>query len=217
VGKDPPSFLRVIAGGASKPSAPAPDALATVARSAADGDPRATRTFLLTVTPHLLRVVRRVLGTYHPDVDDTAQESAFALMDALPRHRGECTVLHFACRVALLTAMNVRRREATRKRSSTRQDELDVELLESAMRAPDEELLAQARASVVRELVDTLPVEQAEVLAMHCVLGYTVKEIADTSRAPVETVRSRLRLAKGALRDRIAHDPRLGRIVGGEP
>jgi RNA polymerase sigma-70 factor (ECF subfamily) len=60
------------------------------------------------VTPHLLRVVRRVLGPEHPDVEDVAQESAFALMDALPRHRGECTILHFACRVALLTAMNVR-------------------------------------------------------------------------------------------------------------
>jgi RNA polymerase sigma-70 factor (ECF subfamily) len=216
VGKDPPSFLRVITGGASKP-ATAPDALATVARAAAEGDPRATRTFLLTVTPHLLRVVRRVLGAYHPDVDDTAQESAFALMDALPRHRAECTVLHFACRVALLTAMNVRRREATQKRRSIRQDELDVELLESATRTPDEELLAQARAAVVRDLLDSLPAEQAEVLAMHCVLGYTVKEIADTSRKPVETIRSRLRLAKGALRERIADDPRLGRIVGGEP
>jgi RNA polymerase sigma factor (sigma-70 family) len=216
VGKDPPRFLRVIIGGASKP-ATAPDALATVARAATEGDPRATRTFLLTVTPHLLRVVRRVLGAYHPDVDDTAQESAFALMDALPRHRGECTVLHFACRVALLTAMNVRRRETTRKRRSIRQNELDVELLESATRTPDEELLAQARAAVVRDLLDSLPIEQAEVLAMHCVLGYTVKEIADTSRKPVETIRSRLRLAKGALRERIAGDPRLGRIVGGEP
>jgi len=216
VGSDPPRFLRLVTGGAAKP-APAPDALATVARAAAEGDPRATRTFLLTVTPHLLRVVRRVLGANHPDVDDTAQESAFALMDALPRHRGECTVLHFACRVALLTAMNVRRREATRKRRSIRQDELDVELLESAMHGPDEEILARARAMVVRDLLDLLPAEQAEVLAMHCVLGYTVKEIADTSRAPVETVRSRLRLAKGALRDRIARDPRLGLIVGGDP
>jgi RNA polymerase sigma-70 factor (ECF subfamily) len=168
----------------------------------------------MTVAPHLLRVVRRVLGTYHPDVDDVVQESAFALMEALPRHRGECTILHFACRVALLTAMNVRRRDATRKRAAIRQDDLTVDHFESSAPTPDAEVASRARAQAMRELLDALPMEQAEVLAMHCVLGYTVREIADSSRVPLETVRSRLRLAKEAVRDHIAGDPRLGNLVG---
>ena len=191
-----------------------PDALALVAAAAVAGDRRAIRTFLLTVMPHVLRVVRRVLGGQHPDVDDVAQESAFSLMEALPRHRGECTVLHFACRVAVLTAMRFRRRDAAQKRSSTRDGDAQPELFASSSPAPDSELIAQARAQVVRDLLDTLPIEQAEVLAMHCVLGYTVREIADASRTPVETIRSRLRLAKQALRDRVARDPELGKIVG---
>ncbi len=49
---------------------------------------------------------------------------------------------------------------------------------------------------------------------MHCVLGYTVREIADSSRIPAETVRSRLRLAKEAIRERVAGDARLGKLVG---
>jgi RNA polymerase sigma-70 factor (ECF subfamily) len=210
--RDPPRLLRLVTGRPPRPSQP--DALASVAAAATTGDPRAIRTFLVTVTPHLLRVVRRVLGTTHPEVDDVAQESAFALMEALPRHRGECTVLHFACRVALLTAMNVRRRDATRKRAATKQDDMPVELFESASPAPDAEMVARARAQAMRELLDGLPIEQAEVLAMHCVLGYTVREIAESSRAPAETVRSRLRLAKEAIREHIAGNPRLARLVG---
>jgi RNA polymerase sigma-70 factor (ECF subfamily) len=210
--QDPPRLLRLVTGQPPRPTQP--DALAGVAEAAAKGDPRAVRTFLVTVTPHLLRVVRRVLGATHPDVDDVAQESAFALMEALPRHRGECTVLHFACRVALLTAMNVRRRDATRKRAATKQDDLPVELFESDSPAPDAEMVARARAQAMRELLDRLPIAQAEVLAMHCVLGYTVREIAESSRVPAETVRSRLRLAKEAVREHIAGNPRLVKLVG---
>jgi RNA polymerase sigma factor (sigma-70 family) len=190
------------------------DALAEVAAAAVAGDRRAIRTFLVTVSPHLLRVVRRVLGARHPDVDDVAQEAAFAVMEALPRHRGECSTLHFACRVAVLTAMNVRRRDATQKRMRTRDDAIPVEGYASGAPAPDAEAIARARVEAVRELLDTLPEEQAEVLAMHCVLGYTVREIASASRAPLETVRSRLRLAKHALRDKVADDPELAVLVG---
>ncbi|HEY4105329.1 MAG TPA: sigma-70 family RNA polymerase sigma factor [Polyangiaceae bacterium] len=186
-----------------------PDALGALAEAAARGERAAVHTFLVTVGPHLLRVVRRVLGANHPDVDDVAQESAFAVMDALPRHRGESTVLHFACRVAVLTAMTVRRREATRKRHSEREHALEVEEMPSPALAPDAAWSAQASAELVRELLDSLPLAQAEVLALHCVLGYTVPEIAESAGIPPETVRSRLRVAKEALRERVLGEPRL--------
>jgi RNA polymerase sigma-70 factor (ECF subfamily) len=187
--------------------------LAALAKAAAAGDRAAVRTFLVTVGPHLLRVVRRVLGVNHPEVDDVAQESAFAVMDALPRRRGESTVLHFVCRVAVLTAMNVRRREATRKRHSRQEHELEVEQLSGTLPAPDAGLSAQGSADLVRELLDSLPLQQAEVLALHCVLGYTVPEIAESANLPVETVRSRLRVAKQAVRERVLADPRLAKIA----
>jgi RNA polymerase sigma-70 factor (ECF subfamily) len=191
-----------------KPEAAQPDALAGVARAAAAGDPAAVRTLLVTLGPHLLRSVRRVLGAAHPDVDDVTQESAFAVMHALPRYRGESSVLHFACRVAVLTAMSVRRRDATLKRRSIRDDDASLELVPSGLPAPDAVLSTRDAAEVVRELLDALPVEQAEVLALHCVLGYTVREIADAAGVPLETVRSRLRLSKQAIRERVLTDPR---------
>jgi RNA polymerase sigma factor (sigma-70 family) len=189
------------------------DPLAPVARAALSGERAAVRTFLVTVGPHLLRVVRRVLGSQHPDLDDVVQESAFALMDALPRHRGECTILHFACRVAVLTAMNTRRRDAARKRLSQQDHFTELDTLAHHAPGPDAALSRRASAQIVRELLDTLLLEQAEALALHCVLGYTVPEIAATTGTPLETIRSRLRLAKHALRERVLGDPRLASLI----
>jgi len=211
VGQDRGRLLRLVRGATSEPERP--DPLAALARAAGRGDRAAIRTFLVTVGPHLLRVARRVLGAQHPEVDDVAQESAFAVMDALPQHRGECTVLSFVCRVAALTAMQVRRREAALKRKALRDDGFDFEQAASALRAPDDELSARVSAEAVRRLLDTLPLEQAEVLALHCVLGFTLPEVADSCAAPLETVRSRLRLAKAALRERMLQEPALSPSV----
>ena len=186
------------------------DELAAVASAAVNGDAAAIRTLLLTLGPHILRVVRKVLGPQHPDVDDVAQECAFAIMDALPHRRGESTVMYYACRVAALAAMKARRREGTRKRFSIRDDELGIESYPSMRPTPDELLLAKVNANLVRELLDSLPYEQAEVLTLHCVLGFTIQEMAETSHVPVETLRSRMRLAKAALRNRVIGDPRIG-------
>jgi len=189
------------------------DELAAVARAAMVGQESAVRTFVLTIGPHILRVVRKVLGPQHPDVDDVAQECVFEVVDALPKWRGESTVMHYACRVAALSAMKTRRRCATRKRYSIRDDELGVDGYPSSGPLPDEILSARVSADLMRELLDSLPFEQADVLTMHCVLGLTIQEMADMCHVPTETLRSRMRLAKRALRRRVLGDPRMGDFV----
>src|SRR4051812_12963800 len=74
--------------------------LAVLCRS---GGAEAQRTLLVTVGPAMLRVVRGVLGSAHSDVEDVLQESMVALHLALPGFRGECSTLHFACRIAVQT------------------------------------------------------------------------------------------------------------------
>jgi RNA polymerase sigma-70 factor (ECF subfamily) len=54
-----------------------------------------------------------------------------------------------------------------------------------------------------------LPQPQAEALAMHCVLGYTVAETAQATGVPPNTVRSRLVSAKALLRGVLAEDAEL--------
>ena len=210
------SSYRLITG--SRVSEPVPpgggrrDELLGLAAAVQRGDAQALSTFLSAIVPQLLRVVRSVLGPEHPDLEDVAYEAAYAVVEGLPRFRGEGTVLHFACRVTVLSAMNVRRRDAAQKRALMR---APTELDEVELDAPNPEQNAQAAAlaPIVRELLATLPDALAEALALHVVLGYTVAEIAQTASLPVETVRSRLRLAKQALRKRVLSNPRLREAV----
>ena len=51
--------------------------------------------------------------------------------------------------------------------------------------------------------------EQAEAFAQRVLFGYSMQEIALQTGAPLDTVKSRLRLAKAALRARIKDDPTL--------
>jgi RNA polymerase sigma factor (sigma-70 family) len=212
------STYRVIPG--SRVSEPTPpgggrrDELLGLSAAVQRGDAQALRTFLSAILPQLLRVVRSVLGPNHPDLEDVAYEAAYAVVEGLPRFRGEGTVLHFACRVTVLSAMNVRRRDAAQKRALTR---VPAELDEVALDEPNPEENAQTASLVpiVRELLATLPDALAEALALHVVLGYTVVEIAEAASLPVETVRSRLRLAKQALRKRVLNNPKLREAAGG--
>ena len=48
------------------------DELAPLVAAVLNGDVAALRTFVTAIVPDLIRVVRRVLGANHPDVEDTA-------------------------------------------------------------------------------------------------------------------------------------------------
>jgi RNA polymerase sigma-70 factor (ECF subfamily) len=164
-----------------------------------------------------LRAVRGVLGANHPDVEDITQEAAVGLIQALPTFRAECTVLHFACRIAVLTALAARRQSRARPR--IRPESFDeTECSEDAKafssgQSPVELLLAARRRAILRDLCDQLPPAQSEVLVLHCVLGYTVEQVAEATQTPRNTVRSRLRLAKEALRERIRADADIGEAL----
>lgn len=53
-----------------------------------------------------------------------------------------------------------------------------------------------------------LPPEQRGAIALHLYAGYSVEETADLMRAPVETTRSRLRLARERLRNELREGDR---------
>jgi RNA polymerase sigma-70 factor (ECF subfamily) len=191
------------------------DPLLTLARSAARGETEAQRTLLVMLGPALLGVVRSVLGVTHPDVEDTLQEVMAAVHHALPSFRGECRTVHFACRVALRTAMNARRRAAYRARytQSTPPEALNDHAHDEL--SPADAHGASERREALRRLLDDLPAVQGEVLALHVVLGYSVDETAEATGVPRDTARSRLRAALNALRQRVAGDEALLEILGG--
>jgi RNA polymerase sigma-70 factor, ECF subfamily len=192
-----------------------PDPLAPLARAALQGDASGLRAFLNVVAPMALRVVRQVLGVHHPDVEDVVQEALLGALDGLARFRGESSLAHFVRRIALLTALNARRRHQLREHLLPRAEWDDARAAAAAGSGPVEELEFRRLLAIFEALLDELPTVQAEALALHCVLGHTVAETAQLCQVPENTIRSRLASAKAQLRWRLeAQRPRTSRIGG---
>jgi RNA polymerase sigma-70 factor (ECF subfamily) len=182
-------------------------ALAELADRAATGDTEATGELLKALAPSMIRSAQQLLGSTHADLDDVVQQSLIGLVQALPSFRGECTVHHFASRIVARTAVATRRRGHLRM--DRQDDSIDVDSLERLPDSTTDRVDAERRRDLVRELMATLPPEQAETLALRIVLGFSLEEVATTTGVPLNTVRSRVRLAKTALKKRIEADPRL--------
>ncbi len=183
-----------------------------LATRAASGDLAATQDFLAYVWPTLTRVAAGVLGAQHADLDDAVQQSMIALVRALPAFRGDCHPAGYASRITLRVALRVRRNV---KRDVTRRDALGhLESDGDAVLSGSGDALGSRRRELLRELLEDLPEEQAEALTLRVVMGWSLQEVSRASGAPVNTVRSRVRLAKEALRARIELQPALAELKG---
>jgi RNA polymerase sigma-70 factor (ECF subfamily) len=181
------------------------DPLAVVADAARRGDAAATRRVLQAVGPAVLGVARALLGRNDGDLEDVVQDALVGVMKALPSFRGESSVMHFARSIALRRALDHRRSRARRGVAV----ELEDDALVATGESPDQTVLAARRRVALRKLLEELPPDQAEAFAQRVLFGFSNEEISTQMSAPVETVRSRLRLAKNALRARIQNDPSL--------
>ena len=203
---DPPATSHAAANQAA-------DDLRRIAERAATGDADAGRTLVFHVGGAMLSVIRKVLGGGSPDLDDVAQDAVMGLLGALGSFRGDCTIAHFAHRIALLKALAARRQIRQRAHSTVGADELIAELPDPDARSPLSFALASRRRLLLRRLFDELPEPTAEALALHFILGYTVDEIADAAAVSPNTVWSRLRLGKQALRRKLDGDRRLAEML----
>jgi RNA polymerase sigma-70 factor (ECF subfamily) len=156
----------------------------------------------------ILSTVRQVLGREHADTDDIAQEATIAFLASLASFRGDSSTRRYAQRVALFAALSARRRTVARQRLLEAEPESAV-LAEAAAGGPWADVVAARRRDVLRQVLDALPDVIAEALALHFILGYTVDEIAHATSSPANTIWSRLRLGKKALRRAVRRDPRL--------
>lgn len=201
------SHARVAEGGAR----PEPSAEMALANAAATGDVVATRELLAKLGPRVRRVVRAVLGPRQlGELDDVAQQAMLALVLALPQFRGECEPVHFASRIAARTAIAAARR--ARAAMGRRDDAADLDAVEADAAPPSRQATASRHASALRELLTRIPPEQAETIALRVVLGHSLEEVAEATGVPLNTVRSRMRLAKAALRAAIEADPAMAEL-----
>ncbi len=159
-------------------------------------------------------VVRRVLGHGHAEEDDLLQDALLGLLRALPAYRGDCSVRHYARRIALWRILEDQKRRRTLKRRHLSQPESGLRELSEGNHESAEHAALRARfRHLLQDLLAELPAAQAEAFALRHVLDYSVEDIATATGTPANTVRSRLRLAKEALRTRILGNPRWSELA----
>lgn len=135
-------------------------------------------------------------------VDDLAQEGLVAILKGLPGYRGDAPLFAWADRVVVRSTFERRRRDRVRaSREGAEIPSDDAPMMRES--APD---LALDRRALVLAL-ERLNVQQRDALVLHHVVGMSVPEVAERLEAPLETVRSRLRLGMSALREALAIDP----------
>lgn len=179
------------------------------------GDPAAIREIVESLMPDAFRVAVSVLGEHHPELDDAVQIGTLTVIKQLGAFRGEGGFRGFAMRIVSRTALALRRSDKRTAKLAERIRSNDGILSEGeALDETDDSADAGLRR-VLSELLLTLPEEQAQTLLLRFVLEYELTEIAAETGVPVNTVRSRLRLAREALRRKIERAPNLMDLANG--
>jgi RNA polymerase sigma-70 factor, ECF subfamily len=144
---------------------------------------------------HAARVWRTALalGVERADLDDAVQDVFMVLHRRADDFAGRSSVTTWIYGITRRVAADYRRRARRAPRAG-------VAHLETAG-APCAEHARQEASQELLALVAQLPVEQREVFVLIELEGMTAPEVASLLGAPVNTVSSRLRLARGHLNE----------------
>ncbi len=169
---------------------------ATLVGRAAQGDRVALRTVLRAIAPAMLEAARRILGPDAAELDDVVQDSLVAVTSALSRLHEPQALRGFATTTAMRRALRARDRW---RRTGGDQPVPDVVGRDD----PSAVVAAKQRAELLLDLLHELPERQRDALALRYCLGHTLEEVATMTQTPVNTVRSRIRLGRQALRTKL--------------
>jgi len=142
----------------------------------------------------LLRALAR-WGVPDASIDDALQETFLIASRKLPEFEGRSTHLTWLFGIALRVARGVRR---ARKHDAITDD------APSASEPIDTQVEARRAAVLLDRLLERLDPDQREVFVLAELEELTAPEIAEITGAKLNTVYSRLRLARRALNDAVA-------------
>jgi len=140
---------------------------------------------------------------------DAAQESFISAYKNLKNFRGEAKVSSWLHRIAVNQCLTVKRRERSRSEEFL-DDEANEEervFVASPSSSPARVSEQSERFFIVRQAVNSLPLELREVVLMKEFEEMTFQEISDTLEIPLSTVKSRLYTALRQLRMKLERTP----------
>ena len=143
---------------------------------------------------YVIRSLRR-LGVYPGDLEDVAQEVFLTVHDKFESYDPAKALRPWLFAFCVRKASNYRR--LARHRVSD-----DERAMERAAdrHTPYDAMHANQRRELVVRALDELSLDKKTVLIMHDLDGQSAPEIAEVLEIPLNTVYSRLRLARGAFR-----------------
>ena len=153
--------------------------------------------------PALSRLAASYTNTL-ADRDDLLQEIAFALWQALPRFRGDCSERTFAFRIAHNRAITHLSRSKAHPSESVADDEMD---LADPAPGPDLHLAQRQTAARLREAVHRLPVGYRQVI-MLALEGLSYREISEVLGISESNAGVRLNRARQMMQDFLNRDLR---------
>jgi RNA polymerase sigma-70 factor (ECF subfamily) len=192
---------------------PQTDPLLVLVQGAAAGQREQLVRLISLLAPPVTATVRVLLGPQHSDLEDAVQEALVAISASVPRFRGDSSFLHYARRIAVRTALAIRRAGDDSARKLAAASAHQPMLQDPGDATPAGGAERSQRLAMFCKLLDELPEGQAESLAYRVLLEYPLPLIARETGVPVNTVRSRIRLARDHLRDRILADPLLAQLL----
>ena len=186
-----------------------PDMDDVVARCQA-GDRAAFRELFVQHRADVVRLVHRLIGPSHGDVDDVVQEVFFQVYRSIHSFRGRSRFSTWLYRLAVNVVLMHRRAARSRPQLTS---SVNDESPSDPAPAPDELVARRARIEAFERLIDQLSDKKRTVYILHELEGLSPADVARIVGAPVLTVRTRLFYARRELERRIADDPELAGLV----
>ncbi|MEM7153144.1 MAG: RNA polymerase sigma factor [Myxococcota bacterium] len=176
-----------------------------LAEAAAGGDRAARRALVMWLMP-TVRNLAHYVARQGGDPEDLAQSALAEVLRNLPNFRAEGSLEGWARRASVRCMWaSVRKGRARRKRDARfGADAPTVVALD-----PDREVDRVAARRRLAEHLQAIEPRKRMVLVLRLAEGLSIKEIAARVDAPVETVRTRLRVGKKELTARLGTDPAL--------
>ncbi len=150
----------------------------------------------------------RLSGSYD-DASDIAQEAFVRAWNNLKSFRGESAFSTWLYRIATNVFLDDRKRKRARPVRSldevmTLAENEVTRQFEDPAPSPQDRVEGDERQQILIRAIQTLPETQRVMVVLYHTQGLSYEEIAEITRLPMGTVKSRLNRARLALRDRLA-------------
>lgn len=174
-----------------------------------DGNKAAFEELMHKFYPRILNFIYRYVGRREV-AEDLTQEVFIKIYDSAHKYTPQSKFQTWAYTIAKNTSLNELRRAEQKNVSMdapvrSQGEELQRQVADQEAELPDEEMIKEEKAKMVREAIKALPDNQRIAVILRRYDQFSYEEIAQTMKTTVKAVKSLLSRAKENLREKLTH------------